>query len=235
MEGVVVEQPGQPGARSTDPKVAIAAASSEAHDLAANNIVKNHIIASFALGLVPVPLFDLAALVTTQMNMLRSLSDHYGLPGSETDTKTLITSLISGSLPVLGVVGLSSFAKLIPGIGSLVGSASLSVSAGAVTYAVGQTLIMHFEAGGTLEDFEPKQAQVFFKREFDKGKQFVREIREEMKASPTPENEASAVSAEEATGEAVEEGIEEDNTGNKPQAADKQAASNADAVEAKSV
>ncbi len=195
-EDITVEQP---GVRNIDPEVAIAAISSEAHDLAANNIVKNHIIASIAMGLVPVPLFDLAALVTTQMNMLRSLSDHYGLPGSDTDTKTLITSLISGSLPVLGVVGLSSFAKLIPGIGSLVGSASLSISAGAVTYAVGQTFIMHFEAGGTVDDFEPKQAQVFFKREFDKGKQFVRDIRDEIRSPMEDEAEETAANSENQT------------------------------------
>lgn len=195
-DDVTVEQP---GVRNIDPKVAMAAVSSEAHDLAANNIVKNHVIASLAMGLVPVPMFDLAALVTTQMNMLRSLGDHYGLPGSETDTKTLITSLISGSLPVLGVVGLSSFAKLIPGIGTLVGSASLSVSAGAVTYAVGQTFIMHFEAGGTMDDFEPKQAQDFFKREFDKGKQFVRDIRDEINPPMEDDEETTAVNGEELT------------------------------------
>jgi uncharacterized protein (DUF697 family) len=91
-----------------------------------------------------------------------------------------VTSLVAGSLPVLGVVGLSSFAKLIPGIGSLAGSASLGISAGAVTYAVGQTFIMHFEEGGTLEDFEPKQAQAFFKREFEAGKAFTKEIRREL-------------------------------------------------------
>ncbi len=165
--------------RYADPSVDLVSVSSEIQDVTANNIVKNHIIASIALGLVPVPLFDLAALVTTQMNLIGSLREHYGLPADDTDTKMLVTSLISGSLPVLGVVGLSSFAKLIPGIGSLVGSASLSISAGAVTYAVGQTFIMHFEAGGSLDDFEPKQAQDFFKREFDKGKQFVKNIRDE--------------------------------------------------------
>lgn len=208
-EDITVEQP---GVRNIDPEVAIAAISSEAHDLAANNIVKNHIIASIAMGLVPVPLFDLAALVTTQMNMLRSLSDHYGLPGSDTDTKTLITSLISGSLPVLGVVGLSSFAKLIPGIGSLVGSASLSISAGAVTYAVGQTFIMHFEAGGTVDDFEPKQAQVFFKREFDKGKQFVRDIRDEIRSPLEDEAEETAANSENQTADSHEVVGDADNT-----------------------
>lgn len=187
-EESVVEPAGE---RRVDPEVEMAAVSCEVRDTEANNIVKNHIIASMALGLVPVPLFDLAALVTTQMNMLSSLSEHYGVPFEDSDSKSLITSLVGGSLPVLGVVGLSSFAKLIPGVGTLVGSASLSISAGAVTYAVGQTFIMHYEAGGTLEDFEPRQAQAFFKREFEKGKNFVQEIRDEIKG-PVAADEAVA-------------------------------------------
>ena len=153
----------------------------ETRDVSANSIVKNHIIASLTVGLVPIPLFDLAALSATQMNMLRSLSELYEIPFDDNNSKSLITSLLGGALPVMGVVGLSSFAKLIPGIGSLVGSASLSLTAGAVTYAVGQVFIMHFEQGGTLENFDAKQTQAYFKREIEAGKAFVKDIRNELK------------------------------------------------------
>lgn len=158
----------------------LAAVIDEAQEVAANGIVKNHIIASIALGLIPVPLFDLAALTATQMSMLRNLSEHYGVSFDDSGSKTLLTSLIGGSLPVLGAVGFSSVAKLIPGIGTLGGSASLSIVAGAVTYAIGQTFIMHFEAGGTFQDFDPKQAREFFKREVKNGKEFVQTMRDEL-------------------------------------------------------
>jgi uncharacterized protein (DUF697 family) len=126
----VVENPVKQG---VTPETEMASVTSESHDLSANNIVKNHIIASITLGLVPVPLFDLAALTAVQMNLLRSLSEHYGVPFDDHSSKSLLTALLGGSLPVLGVLGLSSVAKLIPGIGSLFGSASLGVLAGAVT------------------------------------------------------------------------------------------------------
>lgn len=155
----------------------------------ANNIVKNHIIASITLGLIPAPLVDLSALTMTQTNMLRSLSEHYELPFNDMDSKSLITSLIGGSLPVIGILGLSSFAKLIPGIGTLVGSASLSITAGAVTYAVGQVFIMHFEQGGSLEDFDAKQAKTYFEREFKAGKSFVKAMRDELKTTKEEKNE----------------------------------------------
>lgn len=155
----------------------------EAHTSLANNIIKNHIIASITLGLVPVPLFDLAALSATQMSMLKALGEHYDVPFEDSKHKPLLTSLIGGSLPVLGVVGLSSMAKLIPGVGSLFGSASLSISAGAVTYAVGQVFMGHFESGGTFEDFEPKHAAEYFKREFESGKLIVSEMKDELKSA----------------------------------------------------
>lgn len=154
----------------------------KAMKFAANNVVKNHVITSLVLGLVPVPLLDISTLTATQLSMLRSLSELYDVPFEDSNSKSLITSLLGGSLPVLGVIGLSSVAKFIPGIGTLAGSASLSVTAGAVTYAVGQVFVMHFEEGGTLDDFKPKQAQLFFKREFEAGKGFVRDIKNEIKA-----------------------------------------------------
>jgi uncharacterized protein (DUF697 family) len=157
-----------------------------------NNIVKNHIIASLTLGLVPIPLFDLAALTATQMSMLRSLSEQYEIPFEDSEHKSLLASLIGGSLPVLGVVGLSSLTKFIPGVGSLIGSASLSISAGAVTYAVGQVFISHFESGGTFEDFEPKHASDYFKREFQAGKVFVSQMKDELKAAKEMKDELKA-------------------------------------------
>lgn len=157
------------------------------NNVEANSIVKNHIIASMTLGLVPVPLFDLAALTMTQMNMLRSLSEHYEVEFDDMSSKSLVTSLISGSLPVMGVLGLSSVTKLIPGIGTLAGSASLSLMAGSVTYAVGKIFIQHFEEGGTLEDFEAKKVQVYFQQELKNGKEFVKSLKESQEAEKPAE------------------------------------------------
>ena len=168
---------------------------SDAQRAQSNNIVKNHIIASLTLGLVPIPLFDLAALTATQMSMLRSLSEQYEIPFEDSEHKSLLASLIAGSLPVLGVVGLSSLTKLIPGVGSLIGSASLSITAGAVTYAVGQVFISHFESGGTFEDFEPKHASGYFKREFQAGKVFVSQMKDELKAAKEEKEQVKAAQA----------------------------------------
>jgi uncharacterized protein (DUF697 family) len=139
----------------------------------ANSIVKNHVWTSSAVGLIPLPIFDIFALSTTQVNMLHRLSEHYQLDFAEEKAKSAVVSLISGSLPTLTLLGLSSMIKVIPGMGTLGGNASLSLAGGAVTYATGQSFIKHFNDGGTIHDFQAKKFSQFFKQELKKGKHFV--------------------------------------------------------------
>lgn len=171
------------GIHVTDPVTEAEALAAEVQETTANSIVKNHIIASIGLSLVPVPLMDVSALTAVQISLLRSLSTHYGVRVGERDLKPLLYSLVTGAMPVMAIAGLSSIAKLMPGIGTLAGSASLSVLAGAITYAIGQTFILHFEAGGTLESFDPKAARAFFRREVETGKRLVQDIRNEINGS----------------------------------------------------
>jgi len=146
----------------------------------AQNIVKNNIITSMASGLVPIPLFDIISLTNIQFHMVQALAEHYEVP-VDNISRSLITSLISGSLPVVSVLGAGSFLKSIPGIGSLAGSGSVSVISGAISYAVGQVFIRHFEQGGTLNDFSPASAKNYFGEQFKAGKVIARDLLKELK------------------------------------------------------
>jgi uncharacterized protein (DUF697 family) len=145
----------------------------------AQDIVKKHTLASLSLGLVPVPILDVTALTLAQSNMLKSLSSHYDIPFNDLDIKLLITTTLGGSLPVLGGIGVASVVKIIPGVGSVLGSASLSVLSGGTTYAIGQVFISHFASGGTMNDLDSKQVQQLFQRELIEGKMFAQKLMEE--------------------------------------------------------
>ncbi len=145
-------------------EIKLAAAQIQGRLNTAQGIVKTHMIAGSSLALLPVPLFDLAALTGTQLSLLRSLSMHYEVDFDEQKGKVLLTSLVSGAMPVLTVVGLSSFAKLIPGIGSVGGGISMTVLTSSLVYATGQVFIRHFEQGGTLENFQGKHWKNFFNK-----------------------------------------------------------------------
>ena len=146
----------------------------------AQNIVKNNIITSMASGLIPIPLFDIISLTNIEFHMIQTLAEHYEIP-VDNISRSLVTSLISGALPVVSMLGIGSMVKSIPGIGSLAGSGSVAVISGAITYAVGQVFIKHFEDGGTLKDFNPASAKNYFSEQFKTGKLVAKDIFQEIK------------------------------------------------------
>lgn len=155
-------------------EIKLAATSIQSKHTVSQNTVKTHMIAGMTLGLLPAPLFDVAALTATQLNLLRTLSKHYDVEFDEYTGKTILTSLVSGSLPVLTMLGLSSFIKLVPGIGTIGGSIGVTTLAGAIIYATGQVFTRHFEAGGTFKDFNAKHWQDYFKEQLQEGKVYIK-------------------------------------------------------------
>ena len=142
----------------------------------ANNTVKNHIIAATSVSLSPVPLADLAALMGIQIDMAHSLCKIYDVPFKEKLVRSLLTSLVSGASAVIAMTGLSSLAKLVPGLGSLAGAAGVSATAAAITYATGKVLIKHFEMGGTMDNFDPIQFKTLFKEKVKEGAEVVKAL-----------------------------------------------------------
>ncbi len=160
----------------------------------AQNIVKNNIITSLASGLVPLPLFDIISLTNIQFHMIQTLAEHYEI-SVDNISRSLITSVISGSIPVVSMLGAGSLLKSIPGIGSLAGSGSVSIISGATTYAVGQVFIRHFEQGGTLKDFDSSSAKNYFREQLKTGKLVASDLLKELKqkkqdmsSDPEPDN-----------------------------------------------
>jgi uncharacterized protein (DUF697 family) len=140
----------------------------------AQNIVKTHIVAGMALGFIPLPLLDMAASSAVQANLLRNLCKQYMVDFDTQAGQCAVSSMLRGALPVLMVLGLSSCAKIIPGLGTLGGGISMTLFMGATVYATGQVFIRHFEAGGTLQNFNSKHWQAFFQQQFEEGKVFIK-------------------------------------------------------------
>jgi len=111
-----------------------------------------------------------------------------------------VTSLTSSTI---ARVTAGSLVKLIPGIGSLIGGATVSVFAGASTYALGEVFKKHFESGGTILDFDPARLKKMYKEKFEKGKKVAKEMREKQEQAekaadiPIPDETAYAEAAAE--------------------------------------
>jgi len=136
----------------------------------ARSLTKNYILASAGIGLVPLPLADLAGVMALQVKLVHGLAKVYEVPFKENVTKSLLASLLSGASSVIGVMGLASLAKTIPVLGTLAGGGGVAVTAASVTFATGEVFTRHFESGGTLLDFDPHKMKALFKRELKNGK-----------------------------------------------------------------
>lgn len=163
--------------------------------LKSTGLVKNYVITSMSLGLVPVPIFDLVALVGIQVKMVHGLAKDYDVPFKQEAVKSLVISLLSGAAGVGGVLGMASLGKSFPVIGSFIGGATVSVLSGALTYAVGRVFIQHFEQGGTLLNFDPKAMREHFKRELKEGKEVVKSLKDKVTSATSKDTSTTTTTA----------------------------------------
>jgi uncharacterized protein (DUF697 family) len=140
----------------------------------ADTIIRNHVIWSMGAGLIPVLIADIFAVSALQLDMIRQLCKVYRIDFAETQGKAIVTSLTSSTLARITA---GSVAKLIPGLGSILGGVTVSVFAGASTYALGEVFKKHFSSGGTILDFDPERLKKIYKEQFEKGKKVVEELK----------------------------------------------------------
>jgi len=142
----------------------------------AEAIIRRNVLWSLGAGVVPMPLVDMLAVTGVQVKMLAELSSLYGVPFREELATKLVGSLLSGVLGVgAGALLGGSLAKFIPVVGTAFGVISIPIVAGAFTHSTGKVFLMHFEAGGTLLDFDPHAMRTYFKQEFEKAKEQIRQ------------------------------------------------------------
>jgi uncharacterized protein (DUF697 family) len=122
----------------------------------ASKIVRKNALYAGSMGLIPIPLADMAAIAAMQVMMMKELCELYGLEFKTERAKAILTSLVGGVTAGTLATGLpGSLIKSIPGIGSIIGFLSMPAFAAAVTYGIGNALIPHFELGGTLNTLDP--------------------------------------------------------------------------------
>jgi uncharacterized protein (DUF697 family) len=140
---------------------------------------KHHILASMGVGLIPVPLVDVVALMGVQLNMIRRLSAEYDIPFKQDRGKSIITSLVGGLLSTELGLALCSLIKCIPVIGQTTGAITMPVVSGAATYAIYKVFVQHFESGGTFLDLDPAKVKSYFIEQFTKGKKVAADLKAE--------------------------------------------------------
>lgn len=139
----------------------------------AEKVTKGFMLGALGIGLIPVPLIDAAALTALQLQLLSRLAKIYKVDFSSQRARAAIASLLGGAGSTLASLGTRRLLlKLVaPVPGWIVGTTSMSLLAGASTFALGRVFIMHFESGGTFLTFDPDRVRKFYTESLAHGRE----------------------------------------------------------------
>lgn len=140
------------------------------------SLSKNHILLAMGVGLVPLPVVDLVGVVAIQLDLIKKLSIEYGVPFREDRSKAILSSLLGGIFPIAAGEVAISLLKFIPLVGQTAGAVTMPVFFGASTYAVGKVFVQHYEAGGTILDFDAGKMKKAFSEQFCAGKEAAADL-----------------------------------------------------------
>ena len=132
----------------------------------AEGIITSHVLWSMGGGLIPLPLVDVATVTVVQLDMLEQLAKVYGVEYSVSIGRSFITALAGTTVAKIG----ASAIKAIPGIGTVIGTVSMSILSGASTYALGQVAVSQMAGGGSFMDVDMEWARKAYKEAFEMGK-----------------------------------------------------------------
>lgn len=127
-----------------------------------DKIIQHHTVMAMGAGLIPFAGVDMVAVGVLQHEMLKRMCNLYGKPYEDMQAQAYICSISGSATAKVG----ASFFKTIPVIGSALGGVSMSIMAGASTYALGKMFIKYFQ-GELLVD--PEQLKVlydYYKKKF---------------------------------------------------------------------
>jgi uncharacterized protein (DUF697 family) len=150
---------------------------------------------SGSVGIVPIPIVDFVGVTAIQLALVKQLSSLYGVEYTASATKRTISALIGGAIPAFGSLTVASWLKLIPVVGSVLGSSTMMLLSGASTYAIGHVFARHFEKGGTILDIEARQVKQQFNEYYEAGKSKLSSKQasaENVEASSAPAQTAKA-------------------------------------------
>jgi uncharacterized protein (DUF697 family) len=139
--------------------------STEPREETASKMVDRFAIWSGVAGLIPLPVVDLLAVGTLQVQMLRRLSQMYDVEFSENRGKAVIAALAGTMIPATSGMGAASALKAVPIVNLLAAGFVMPVLSAGATFAIGKAFIQHFESGGTLLDFNPPDYREFVKHQ----------------------------------------------------------------------
>jgi hypothetical protein len=121
-------------------------------------IVRRYMAFSAAAGILPLPAVDVAGAVAVQVKMLHAIAKLYGVSFDSALARQLVLALVGGGGAIALALPAASAAKTVPVVGTVASVVLSPAFATLSCYGTGRAFLGHFEAGGTLQSFDPGKA-----------------------------------------------------------------------------
>jgi uncharacterized protein (DUF697 family) len=128
-------------------------------------IVHRYVLISAGAGLITLPVVDVSALAGVHVALIKALSKHYGHEFSEHAARNILIAIGASLVP--GSIGSFLGRKLlhaVPIVTPVLGLATMAGFSAFVSYSLGRIFVEHFEAGGTLHNFDVEHLHQVFSR-----------------------------------------------------------------------
>ena len=142
--------------------------------LAADAVIKDHVLLALGAGLIPVPLVDIAAITMIEVNMIGDLARVYDFPVPHKLIRYKILISLLGSIgPLYAADHLHGALHAVPLIGFAASAVTLSMTGGVAVYVVGRAFQKHYESGGVFLSTRNASVRKFFGEVRKEGKDVV--------------------------------------------------------------
>ena len=120
-------------------------------------IVHRYVGASAVAGLNPIPVLDVTVLGGVHVALIKDLTEYYGAQFSEHAARNILIAIAASIVPgAIGSVLGRRVLGAVPFVTHGAGLLTMAAFSAAASYGRGMVIIRHFEAGGTLDSFDPK-------------------------------------------------------------------------------
>ena len=134
-------------------------------------VIRKRVYASMAVGFVPGPFADMAALSAVQLEMLFRLSRVYNVPFEAEYSKKVLACLASNLFSALIAANIVDVTRYMPFIGKGIAT---GIANGAATYAVGYAFAGYFTYGSNFNPMDMSAMAEDIKARYGEAKVTVR-------------------------------------------------------------
>lgn len=134
-------------------------------------LIHQSVYASMGVGVTLLPFVNLAGVTALQLNMIRKLSQLYGVEFKENIAKKILTAVVASGASVLATGPVGMLALSIPVFGTAAAFATLPTLNGISTLAMGRMFVTHFERGGNFIDANMDSMKEDFKTAYQNSRE----------------------------------------------------------------